>query len=118
MATGFLVPGIALVGASGVLFYEMNDSQKWYDRCYENWKYASYYDEAERYQRKMNKARKQVKAFKISGSVAVALGAAMITTGIVLYSIDFKSEKEVKKKYNLSFGTQPSNGSLYLTLNW
>ena len=118
MATGFLVPGIVLLGASGVLFYEMTDSQKWYDECSENSQYASYIDDIERYERKMDKAKKQVTAFKISGSVAVVLGAAMVTTGIVLYSIDFKSEKEVKKKYNVSFGAQPSNGSLYLTLNW
>ena len=64
------------------------------------------------------KANREQQLFTILGGIGVGVGAALITTGIVFYSIEFDGEKEVKKKYNLSFGASPADSSLYFTLNW
>ena len=70
------------------------------------------------YRKKVNDADKKYKTYSILGGVGIGVGVALIATGIVFYSIEFKEEQEVKKKYNLSFGAQPGKGTLYVTLNW
>ena len=56
--------------------------------------------------------------FAVECGNVLGLGGAMFISGIVLYSVDFKAEKEVKRKYNLSFGASPADGTMRLTLNW
>ena len=73
---------------------------------------------AEIYRKRAKKANREQQLFTILGSIGIGVGTALITTGIVFYSIEFDSEKEVKKKYNVSFGASPADSSLYFTLNW
>ena len=117
-ATGMFVPGLVLVGLGGFFFYEMKDSRKQHDKYYEYYLNSYYDDDIEKYRSKTKKAREQAQLFKILGTVGVGLGGVMFVTGIVLYSVDFKGEKEVKRKYNLSLGASPADGTMRLTLNW
>ena len=117
IATTTLVSGIVVGALGGVSFYGMNKAEK--DR-------KNYYDKyldavgsnADKYRKKAQDADKKRKTYLILGGVGAGLGVALITTGIVFYSIDFEGEKRVKKKYNLSFGATPIDGTLQLTLNW
>ena len=118
IATGVLVPGIALLGSGAVLLYEMSDSQKWHDKYYQKYLAATDSSTADKYRKKTKKARDEVQLFKILGSVGIGIGAAMAVTGIVFYSIEFEGEKAVKKKYNVSFGASPMDGTLQFALRW
>ena len=118
IATGILVPGVALIGGGAFSFYEMSDSQKWHDKYYQKYLAATDSSTADKYRKKTKKARDDVKLFKILGSVGVGVGAAMVATGIVFYSIEFEGEKAVKKKYNVSFGASPMDGTLQFALRW
>ncbi len=117
IATTTLVSGIVVGALGGVSFYGMNEAEK--DR-------KNYYDKyldavgsnADKYHKKAHDADKKRKTYLILGGVGAGLGVALITTGMVFYSIDFEGEKRVKKKYNLSFGATPIDGTLQLTLNW
>ena len=74
--------------------------------------------EAEDLRKQINRADKKRKTFTIIGGVTAGVGAALIATGIVLYSIKFKGEKEVRQKYDLSFGANPADGTFQFALNW
>ena len=118
IATGVLVPGVALIGVSAFSFYEMSDSQKWHDRYYKKYLGATDSFTADKYRKKAKKAGDHALLLKILGSVGISVGTAMVVTGIVFYSIEFKGEKEVKKKYNVSFGASPIDGTLQFALRW
>ena len=117
IATTTFVSGIVVGALGGVSFYAMNEAEK--DR-------KNYYDiyldavgsDADKYRKKAQDADKKRKTYLILGGVGAGLGVALITTGIVFYSIDFEGEKEVKKKYNLSFGASPIDGTLQFALRW
>ena len=118
IATTTLVSGIVVTGLGGVSFYGMNEAEK------ERKKYFVKYLDAEKeelivkYRKKAQDADKKRKTYTALGGIGIGLGLALITTSVVLYSVDFKGEKEVKKKYELSFGASPADTSLYITLNW
>lgn len=117
MATGFLASGVVVTILGGVSFYGMGSAEK--DR-------KNYYDEywgatgskATEYRKKAQDADKKRKTYLALGIAGVGAGVALITTGIVFYSIDFESEKKVKKKYNVSIGTNPLDGTIQFALNW
>ena len=118
IATSTLVVGAVAVGLGGFSFYEMSDSKKWHGIYMDRYAAATDSYTAEIYRKRAKKANREQQLFTILGSIGVGVGAALITTGIVFYSIEFDGEKEVKKKYNLSFGASPADSSLYFTLNW
>ena len=70
------------------------------------------------FRKKTNDADSKRKTYMILGGVGIGVGVALIATGITFYSIEFKDEKEVKKKYNVSFGASPMDGTLQFALNW
>ena len=117
IATTTLVSGIAVGVLGGVSFYGMNKAGKDRNNYYDKYLDATGSD-ADEYRKKAQDADKKRKTYTILGGVGVGIGAALITTGIVFYSIDFESEKEVKKKYNVSFGANPADGTLQFALNW
>ena len=117
IATTTLVSGVVLAGLGGFSLYEMSDSKKRHDKYTERYHNATFPEEAEKYRKKAKKADDDRVMFTALGSVGVVLGAALITTGIVFYSIEFEKEKEAKKT-KLSFGSNPLENSIYLTLNW
>ena len=118
IATGILVPGVVLLGGAAFSFYEMSDSRKWHDKYYQKYLAATDTSTADKYRKKTKKARDDVQLFKILGSVGIGVGAAMVATGIAFYSIEFEGEKAVKKKYNVSFGASPFDGTLQFALRW
>jgi len=117
IATTTLVSGIVVGALGGVSFYGMNKAEKDRKNYYDKYLDAVGSD-ADKYRKKAQDADKKRKTYMILGGVGAGLGVALITTGIVFYSIDFEGEKRVKKKYNLSFGATPIDGTLQLTLNW
>ena len=117
VATTTLVTGAVLAGLGGFSFYEMSESKKWHDKYTERYHNATFPEEAEKYRKKAKNADDDRKMFLSLGAAGVAVGAALITTGIVFYSIKFEDEKEVKKT-EISFGANPLGNSVYLTLNW
>ena len=118
IATGILVPGVALIGGGAVSFYMMSDAQKWHDKYYQKYLAATDSSTADKYHKKTKKAGDHAQLYKILGSVGIGVGVAMVVTGIVFYSIEFEGEKQVKKKYNVSFGASPMDGTLQFALRW
>ena len=70
------------------------------------------------FRKKTNDADKKRKTYLALGGVGIGVGVALIATGITFYSIEFEGEKEVKKKYNVSFGASPIDGTLQFAINW
>ena len=117
IATTTLVSGVVLGGLGGFSLYEMSDSKNRHDKYTERYHNATFPEEAEKYRKKAKNADDDRVMFMALGAAGVALGAALITTGIVFYSIRFEDEKEVKKT-EISFGANPLDTSVSLTLNW
>ena len=117
VATTTLVAGVAAGVVSGISFYSMNEWKKKRDNYYQQYLDSDTAHEDD-FRKQVNRADKKRKTFTIIGGVTAGVGAALITTGIVLYSIKFKGEKEVQQKYNLSFGANPADGTLQFALNW
>ena len=117
IATTTLVSGVVLAGLGGFSLYEMSDSKKWHDKYTERYHNATFPEEAEKYRKKARNADDDRKMFMALGAAGVAVGAALITTGIVFYSIKFEDEKE-DKKTEISFGANPLDSSVSLTLKW
>ena len=118
VATATLVLGAAAAGFGGFSLYEMDKAKDKRDEFYDQYKYATDPVLVKEYRRKAEKQDKKRKKYMLLGGVGIGVGAALVTTGIVLYSVEFKKEKELKEKCNLSFGTNPLDGSVYFTLNW
>ena len=118
IATGLFVPGLVIAAGSGFSFHMMtkaeNDRKNYYDQYLE----TSSTSKAGTFRKKAGDADKKRKTYLILGGVGAGVGAALIVTGITFYSIDFEGEKEVKKKYNLSFGASPMDGTIQFAINW
>ena len=118
IATSTLIAGVVVGGLGGFSLYEMNkaknDRNNYFD-LYNN-SYSS--EDIEYYRKKANDADKKRKTYMILGFTGIGVGAALIATGITFYCIEFEGEKEVKKKYNVSFGANPMDGTLQFALRW
>ena len=117
IATTTLVSGVVIAGLGGFSLYEMSESKKWHDKYTARYHNATFPEEAEKYRKKAKNADDDRLMFMSLGAAGVALGAALITTGIVFYSIRFEDEKNTGKT-EISFGANPLDSSIYLTLNW
>ena len=117
VASTALVAGVAAGVVSGISFYSMNEWKKKRDNYYQQY-LDSDTAHADDFRRQVDRADKKRKTFMIVGGVTAGVGAALIATGVVLYSIKLKGEKEVQQKYNLSFGANPADGTLQFALNW
>lgn len=117
IATTTLVSGVVIAGLGGFSLYEMSESKKWHDKYTERYHNATFPEEAEKYRKKARNADDDRKMFMALGAAGVALGAALITTGIVFYSIKFEDEKNTGKT-EISFRANPLDTSVSLTLNW
>ena len=117
VATTTLVAGVAAGVVSGISFYSMNEWKKKRANYYQQYLESDINHEDD-FRKQVNRADNKRKTFMIVGGVTAGVGAALITTGIVLYSIKLKGEKEVQQKYNLSFGANPAAGTLQFALNW
>jgi len=116
IATSTLAAGVVLGALGGVSFYVMDQAEK--DRkTYYNW-YLADQEYPEYYWDKASKCDKKRKTYLALGIAGASAGVALIATGITFYSIEFKGEKEVKKKYNVSFGASPADGTLQFALKW
>lgn len=118
VATSALVAGVVVGGLGGLSFYGMNKAKKDRDRYLTGYYYSETQEEMDEYRQKTNDANKKRKKYLILGGVGLGVGAALIATGITFYCIEFKGEKEVKKKYNVSFGASPMDGTLEFALRW
>ncbi|MBO7126278.1 hypothetical protein J6W78_01885 [bacterium] len=117
VATTTLVAGVAAGVVSGISFYSMNEWKKKRSNYYQQY-LDSNIDKEDDFRKQVNRADKKRKTFMIVGGVTAGVGAALIATGVVLYSIKLKGEKEVQQKYNLSFSANPAAGTLQFALNW
>ena len=117
IATTTLVAGVAAGVVSGISFYSMNEWKKKRDNYYQQYLDSDIAHEDD-FRKQVNRADKKRKTFTIVGGVTAGVGAALIATGVVFYTIKFKGEKEVLQKYDLSFGANPANGALQFALNW
>ena len=117
VATTALAAGVAAGVVSGISFYSMNEWKKKRDNYYQQYLDSDTAHEDD-FRKQVNRADKKRKTYTIIGGVTAGVGAALITTGIVFYTIKFKGEKEVLQKYALSFGANPADGTLQFALNW
>lgn len=117
IATTTLVSGVVIAGLGGFSLYEMSESKKWHDKYTARYHNATFPEEAEKYRKKARNADDDRVMFMALGAAGAAVGAALITTGIVFYSIRFEDEKNTGKT-EISFGANPLDSSIYLTLNW
>ena len=118
IATSTLVTGTVLAVLGGVSLYGMSKAKKDRDTYYDWYYYSVTQEEMDYYRQKTLDKDKERKTFRALGGVGIGVGAALIATGITFYCIEFEGEKEVKKKYNVSFGANPANGTLQFALNW
>ena len=118
IATSTLVAGVVIGALGGVSFYAMNKAKKDKDKYLKSYSQSTTQEDMDLYRKKTNDADKKRKTYLILGGVGAGIGAALIATGITFYCIEFESEKEVKKKYNVSFGASPMDGTLQFALNW
>ncbi len=113
-----LVAGVVIGALGGVSLYGMNEAKKDRDKALNLYNQSETQADMDRYRKKTNKYDKQRKTYMALGFAGIGVGVALIATGITFYSIEFKDEKEVKKKYNVSFGASPMDGTLQFALNW
>lgn len=118
IATSTFVSGVVVTILGGVSLKAMNKAGKDHDKYYQEYLEAKSNYEAEDYRKKAQNADKKHKTYMGLGIAGIGVGVALIATGITFYSIEFDGEKEVKKKYNLSFGASPMDGTLQLALRW
>ena len=116
--TSTLVAGVVIGVLGGVSFYGMNKAKKDRDKYLDSYNYSTSQEEMDYYRKKTNDANSKRKTYMILGGVGIGVGVALIATGITFYSIEFEGEKEVKKKYNVSFSASPIDGTLQFALNW
>lgn len=113
-----LVAGVVIGALGGASLYEMNEAKKLRDKALNLYNQSETQADMDKYRKKTNKYDKQRKTYMALGIAGIGVGVALIATGITFYSIEFKDEKEVKKKYNVSFGASPMDGTLQFALNW
>ena len=118
IATTTLVAGVVVGALGGVSFYGMSKAKKDRDGYLDSYNHSETQEEMDHFRKKTNDADSKRKTYMILGGVGIGVGVALIATGITFYSIEFKDEKEVKKKYNVSFGASPMDGTLQFALNW
>ena len=116
--TTTLVAGVVIGALGGVSLYGMSKAKKDRDKYLESYSYSTTQEDMNYFRTKTNDADKKRKTYMILGGVGIGVGVALIATGITFYCIEFKDEKEVKKKYNVSFGASPMDGTLQFALNW
>ena len=116
--TTTLVAGVVIGALGGVSFYGMSKAKKDRDEYLNSYNHSTTQEDMDKYRKKTNDADSSRKTYMILGGVGIGVGVALIATGITFYSIEFKDEKEVKKKYNVSFGTSPMDGTMQFALNW
>ncbi len=118
IATSTFVPGVVIGILGGVSFYGMSQAEKNRQDYYQQYLSSTNTDDIAKYRKKADDADKKRKTYMILGGVGVGVGVALIATGIVFYSIEFDGEKEVKKKYAISLGARPLDGTLQFALRW
>ena len=118
IATSTLVAGVVVGALGGVSFYGMSEAKKDRDKYLDKYHQSTNQDAINYYRKKTNDADKKRKTYLALGGVGIGVGVALIATGITFYSIEFEGEKEVKKKYNVSFGASPIDGTIQFALNW
>ena len=121
VAATTLAVGVIAGGLGGWALYEMNEAEKDRKKYYDKYKKLdddSAFGLFEGYKKKAKDASKKRDKYLIMGAVGAGVGVALIATGVTFFCIEFDGEKEVKKKYNVSFGASPVNGTLQFALNW
>ena len=118
IATSTLVAGVVVGTLGGVSLYGMNKAKKDHDKYLEEYRNARDQETIDHFRKKTSDAESKYKTYLILGGVGIGVGVALIATGITFYSIEFEGEKEVNKKYNLSLGANPADGTIQFALRW
>jgi hypothetical protein len=118
IATSTLVAGVVVGALGGVSFYGMNNAKKDRDKYLDSYRQSTTQESMNYFRKKTNDADKKRKTYMALGGVGIGVGVALIATGITFYCIEFEGEKGVKKKYNVSIGASPMDGTLQFALRW
>ena len=118
IATSTLVAGAVVGALGGVSFLGVNKAKNDRDEYQYLYSQSRTQGDLEKFRKKANDADSKRKTYLILGGVGIGVGVALIATGITFYSIEFKNEKEVKKKYKLSLGANPGKRTLQFSLRW
>ncbi len=118
IATSTLVAGVVVGALGGLSLYGMSKAKKDRDDYFDLYNNSYSSEDIEYYRKKTNDADTKRKTYMALGFAGIGVGVALIATGITFYCIEFEGEKEVKKKYNVSFGANPMDGTLQFALNW
>lgn len=118
IATTTLVAGAVVGALGGVSLYAMNEAKKDRDKYLDSYRQSATQESMNYFRKKTNDADKKRKTYMALGGVGIGVGVALIATGITFYCIEFKGEKDVKKKYNVSFDASPMDGTIQFALRW
>ena len=115
--TSFL-SGLAFSGGGiGLMLYSKHLDEKWKE-SYELYLDSKTEDAAVKHRSDVEKYRDQEKITKVLGGIFTGIGAGLVITGIVAWSVDSKAEKGVKKKYDISFTMDPFSRTAFLSVNY
>jgi len=110
--------GLAVSGAGiGMFGLVQSSNDKWHT-AYSNYLGATTPEDAVKYRNDVDKYQKQETVSKVLGGVFIGVGAALVTTGIILWSVDSAAEKKVKKSYKISFRVDPFSKMATLSLKY
>ena len=118
IASSTLAAGAVVTILGGISFYGMNNAKKDRDKYLDFYRQSTTQESMNYFRKKTNDADKKRKTYMALGGVGIGVGVALIATGITFYCIEFEGEKGVKKKYNVSIGASPMDGTLQFALRW
>ncbi len=108
--------GLAFQGAAVGLLISANHVGEKADTAYTLYQGADNVDDVVRYRHDAERYSSQKDASTVAGAVCIGLGTALMTTGIVLWSVRSSKEKAVKTRYRISVGANPFAGTVLLSV--
>ncbi len=105
-AAGIIAGGI-LAGTGGVMFALAKKANSDGHNAYNRYMSATNSKDAENLWNDVQSYSDKEKGFKVAGTSAFAVGGGLLLTGVILFLVDSPREREIKRKYDITFYGDP-----------
>jgi hypothetical protein len=105
-ATGIIVGGI-LAGTGGAMFTLAKKANSDGHDAYSRYMDAANSKDAQNLWNDVQSYSDKEKGFKIAGTSMLAVGGGLLLTGVILFLVESPREKEIKRKYDITFYGDP-----------